>query len=115
MGYALGKYEESTLSFYNSFAYYKNVSKVVAIAPCPITKASTTLTDNNLMNNCDKVNWHVFAGVTDDICTLDSVKTFLLPGLQKNGKLLTYQEFAGVGHRLKEFESHLLPYLPAQF
>lgn len=73
MGYALGKYEESTLSFYNSFSYQKAIKKVLAVAACPITKASSNLSDNSLMFNCDKVPWYLYEGTTDDICTVNGV------------------------------------------
>jgi hypothetical protein len=90
MGYALGKYEESTLSFYNNFLYSSRVKKILAIAPCPITKASKNLNDNNLMFNCDKVPWYLYQGVKDDICTQNSVITFVKPALEKTGKLMVY-------------------------
>lgn len=115
MGYALGKYEESTLSFYNSFSYQKAIKKVLAVAACPITKASSNLSDNSLMFNCDKVPWYLYEGTTDDICTVNGVQTFIVPALQKTGKLMSYKEYPTIGHRMKEFETYVHDLFPTLF
>lgn len=103
MGYALGKYEESTFSFYNYFAYFAHVEKVIAIAPCAVTKVSPSPNDNLLMRYCDKIPWYVFAGTKDDVCTIQSVQTNIKVNLQMTNKLAQWTEF-DIGHRLKKFE-----------
>ena len=112
MGYALGKYEESTLSFYNNFKYQYAISKVVAIAPCPISQVGKPA-DNTLMKSIDKVPWNVLVGQADDICPLVNVETFIKAPLAANKKLAVYTVYPNVGHRMRKFEPLIATTLPA--
>jgi len=47
---------------------------VIAIAPCNISRVSTSPNDDLLFKYCDKVNWYVYAGTKDDICSTASVQ-----------------------------------------
>jgi hypothetical protein len=73
--FALGKYEEATLTFYNNFRYQFAVSKIVAIAPCPISSVGKPA-DDVLISTIDKVNWNILTGSADDICPVANVETF---------------------------------------
>jgi predicted esterase len=111
-GYALGKFEESTLSFYSNFKYQFAISKVVAIAPCPISQFGKP-TDNDLMKSCDKVPWYVLVGQKDDICPLVNVETFIKGPLTATKKLPVYTVYPDVGHRLRKFEPLIATTLPS--
>lgn len=112
LGYGLGKYEEATISAYSNFKYQYAISKVVAIAPCPISKVGQAA-DNKLMASCDKVPWHVLVGQKDDICPLSAVETFIKVPLQATKKLPMYTVYPDIGHRLKKFEPLIATTLPA--
>lgn len=73
------------------------------------------MSDNQLMFNCDKVNWYIYEGRADDICTLDSVDNYIKPALTKTGMLKAYVVYDGVGHRLKEFEPKIHDLFPPMF
>lgn len=111
-GYGLGKYEESTFSRYNNFKYERAISKVVAIAPCPISMFGNT-EDNNLMKTCDKVPWNILVGKKDDICPLAIVETFIKEPLTATKKLSGYTVYSDIGHRLRKFEPLIATTLPA--
>lgn len=97
--YALGKYEEATLSYYNNFKYQSAIHKVVAIAPCIISSVGRPI-DNALVSSIDKVTWNILTGSKDDICPLENVDNYFKKQLLKNNKLPVYNVYPDVGHRL---------------
>ncbi len=111
IAYALGKFEEKTLSFYNDLRYESAVKKVVAIAPCPISSVGQ-VKDNGLVSSIDKVTWNILTGQMDQICPVSNVETYYKVPLMKNSKLPVYNVYPGIGHRLKKFEPLIATTLP---